>query len=248
MACPTQRPVAAATAVGLASLAACLPACVDDNKRITLGHDVALEAFSPERQGILSENPPQPGPNDPAIVPGSTPVPIDRSAWSRQVFMVPVDGTGHRPTYAHAIVLKNDTARQRGEFPNALSALELDAGFTDEQVTETLTTPLVIFGTALAVPIRLFTEPQWLVKYSPKGDYDRWPGGSELTWLRTYQPTDVSPVPVPAAMNPSGEFMGPPGSPSAVAAEEARKAREAEDAATLDEAMPDQPGPEEYPR
>ncbi|HLO39869.1 MAG TPA: hypothetical protein VK176_02510 [Phycisphaerales bacterium] len=155
-----------------------LGGCVAENDRLTVGHEVELEAFTPdeprfERLAPTTVSPDKPFPAFPA---GDHSVKsMDRSNWTEQTVLVPVDGTAHRPTYAESVELKNSTARQRGEFPTALSALELTGGFTDEQLVETFTTPLVVFGSGVIVPFRLLIDPQWNIHYSPKRTYDRWP-------------------------------------------------------------------------
>lgn len=157
--------------------AACLAGvagCVHSNDRLSLGNQVELEAFSTDATGdrVTPGGPIVPG--DQVWTAGRTPQPIDRSGWGRTEFLVPVDGVGHRPAYTTRVMLKNSTARQRGEYPTAVSALELTGGFTDEEFTDVWTTPLVVFGSALAIPVRLFLEPQWTEDRSPAMGYQRW--------------------------------------------------------------------------
>ncbi|MBL8962644.1 MAG: hypothetical protein KF787_06440 [Phycisphaeraceae bacterium] len=175
-------PITRPPRMAIASVASLLPlaGCVSDNDRLTIGQEVKLEVFST-------------GPDDTApvaqggsLVPeenvwtvGRTPQSIDRSGWERTEFVVPVDGTGHRPTYTAWVMLKNSTARQRGDFPTAESALELTGGFTDEQFTESWTAPLVTFGSVFAIPFRLFIEPPWTVRRSPAMGYERWRGAGQ---------------------------------------------------------------------
>ncbi len=170
-------------AATIAAATALLAGCVSENDRLTLGHEVELEVFSPDRPGIMEGQTPLTTPASAqyaAFEHGPrAPIGIDRSGWSPTPFVVPVDGTGHRPTYAVSLQMKNSTARQRGEFPTALSALELTGGYTDEQLVESLDSPVVVFGSALAIPVRMLIDPQWRTHYSPRWSYDRWPGGSE---------------------------------------------------------------------
>ncbi len=62
---------------------------------------------------------------------------LDRSHWPTRMVAVPVRQVEHWPTYTRNIYLSNTTARQRGEFPTADSALEggasvLDQGFQSD--------------------------------------------------------------------------------------------------------------------
>lgn len=188
--CQLSRPCLLAASVMLVS------GCVAENDRLTVGHDIDLEIFDPERPGAVAT-----GEAGDPIAPGTVPgVPggrrslaaIDRSNWETQTLLVPVDGTGHRPTYATTLEMKNSTARQRGEFPTALSALELTGGFTDEQLVESFDTPIVVLGSAIVLPVRLFTEPQWLVHYSPRKSYDRWPQEGEPA-SASHETTETTP-------------------------------------------------------
>lgn len=163
--------------VAVASVASLLPlaGCVSDNDRLTIGQEVKLEVFSTGSDDAARVA------HGGSLVPeenvwtvGRTPQSINRSGWERTEFLVPVDGTGHRPTYTAWVMLKNSTARQRGDFPTATSALELTDGFTDEQFTESWTAPMVTFGSVFAIPVRLFVEPQWTVRRSPAMGYERW--------------------------------------------------------------------------
>ncbi len=160
--------------------------CVSDNERLTIGHEVELEALTPDRPGALQG--PQDGSSGAEELPSPVPafpegkrslLAIDRANWETTPFLVPVDGTGHRPTYFDTLQLKHATARQRGQFPTALTALELDGGFTDAQLVESIDMPLVMTGEAIAVPFRLLLEPQSRTYWSPSWSYDRWPAGQE---------------------------------------------------------------------
>ena len=48
---------------------------------------------------------------------------IDRSNWSRTDIVVPVDGIAHNPTYRWLDQHPDHTARLRGQYPTAESAL-----------------------------------------------------------------------------------------------------------------------------
>ncbi len=159
-------------------LALGLGGCVAENNRLTVGHEVELEAFTSDERRLEPLEVTQLRPDAPyAAFPEShrSVTSLDRSNWTEKTVLVPVDGLGHRPNYAVSLQLKNSTARQRGEFPTALSALEVTGGFTDEQLVESFDQPLIILGSALILPARMLIDPQWNVRYSPKRSYDRWP-------------------------------------------------------------------------
>lgn len=172
-------PLAAVVVIGLGSgLALGLGGCVAENNRLTVGHEVELEAFTSDERRLepLVVTQLRPDVAYPAFPEGRRSLTsLDRSNWTEKTILVPVDGVGHRPHYAVSLQLKNSTARQRGEFPTALSALELTGGYTDEQLVESFDQPLIILGSAVILPVRMLIDPQWNVRYSPKRSYDRWP-------------------------------------------------------------------------
>lgn len=178
---------------------------------MTLGHEVELEVFTADRPGVLGEQEGAVKVSKGTITGApqgkSSLVAIDRSNWEAQTFLVPVDGTGHRPTYATTLELKNSTARQRGEFPTELSALELHGGYTDEQLVESFDSPLLALGSCVIIPIRLFVEPQTLTKYSPRKSYDRWPGPAK-TSRQLAEEVVQEPTEMPVE---EGERSGSPG-------------------------------------
>lgn len=210
-----RRPPATATSLAIL-LPAALTACVAENDRLTLGHEVNLSALSPDRPSILdNQPPPQFATSTKAFPDGERSITgIDRANWETKEFLVPVDGTGHRPTYAVSVQLKNSTARQRGEYPTAYTALERDGGFTDEQLVEVVTSPLVVFGGALLIPFRLIAEPQCLTEYSPAWNYDRWRTGRD-----PLVPLPPPPLPIegtlPAPPVPTSTNPGPAPDPNA---------------------------------
>jgi hypothetical protein len=208
------RLTAPAAVVVVFGLGSGLGGCVAENNRLTVGHEIELEAFTSDERRLepLTVTQLRPDVAYPAFPEGRRSLTsLDRSNWTEKTILVPVDGVGHRPHYAESVQLKNSTARQRGEFPTALSALEVTGGFTDEQLVETFTQPLVIFGSAVILPARLLIDPQWNVRYSPNRSYDRWPepGSDPAIMAEVESPVEVNAetaVPDPDSVPTSEEW------------------------------------------
>lgn len=154
---------------GVLAPLALLPACVDSNSRTTIGETVVLPAM-------------EPSPPVPAQYSQDAPstAHLDRGTWQPTIFLVPVDGTHHRPTYADPLFLTDATRRQRGEFPTIESALDLDGSefgpeASQERFSEGVLVPARAFLDAVAMPVRLVGEPQTWELVSPKFDYQRRP-------------------------------------------------------------------------
>ena len=83
------------------------------------------------------------------------------------------DGTAHSPTYTHWVFFAEETARQRGEFPSALPALELPDKSDSQQVLEAGVAPIgALIDSFLIVPGLVF-HPPWQTRWSPQLDYGR---------------------------------------------------------------------------
>ncbi len=133
----------------------------DANSRLTLGYEG-------EGNGIVSLQ----GVSDgPVLVEAEAPsvMGLDRSHWEDRVVLVPNDGVFTYPHLTRLEPLYDDsTARSRGEFPTALSALETD-GDMGSQVWEGVAWPgWVVMDLVLAIP-RAFAPPV----ASPVDGYER---------------------------------------------------------------------------
>jgi hypothetical protein len=156
------------------ALAAALPlaGCITpENDRTTIGRSVRLEALSPA--------PGRPAGPDLAVPVGTQVVQepsitgLDRAHWQPTRLQVPVDGTAHRPTYAKRVHFADRTARQRGEYPNAETALQLTGGSLGDQQLEALANPaMAALDTLLLIP-RIIWSPPWRVRWSPDVAYER---------------------------------------------------------------------------
>lgn len=172
----------ASTLVLSASLAA-LAGCVSPaNDRITDGRGPDLggakqEAFT-ARSGAAGAATPTAQPTD-ATAPeirGRSITSLDRSAWPTTTITLPVDGTAHRPTYQRNVIIATRTARQRGEYPTAESALELTAGSSDAQTAEAALQHARAVGDLVLLPLRIVGQPPWATRWSPDQGYARaWP-------------------------------------------------------------------------
>jgi len=157
-----------------AGASALLAGCVDSNSRATVGESIVLPAMQP------SAPIPDEYPQD-----GSSLTGLDRSNWTAMTFLVPVDGTHHRPTYADAFFIADVTRRQRGEYPTLESALDLDGSkygdcASQQRFAEGFLVPARAMLDAVAMPVRLVGEPQTWEYVSPKISYERQPKNRSL--------------------------------------------------------------------
>ncbi len=128
-----------------------LAGCVNSNARTTVGESVILPAFT------------EAGVNPRGLPPTSAPSldGMDRSHWSRQVFLVPVDGPQYRPLYATQLTQHNDTVRQRLEFPSPTSALELSRTSQGEQIGDAASSAGYALWDLLAMVPRMCMTSPW---------------------------------------------------------------------------------------
>ncbi len=176
MACgaATLSPVETKLFLGAAAALALLGGCVaQQNDRLTLGRSVRLEAFYPP-----AATPAEAGA---AVLPEQTPTltSVWRDNWQRTVIHSPVDGTAHQPVYAKRLAMTESTARQRREYPTALSALELTNGSEPEQQLEALANPLYALADVVLLLPRMVLDRPWSIRWSPDVAYARYwhPGG-----------------------------------------------------------------------
>lgn len=174
----------------------CAGGCVmPQNDRITLGQKLV----SPSLQAApLAQAEPPPAQ---VVMPSVTG--IDRSDWARTEVFLPVDGTVHGPTYTHRWQLADKTARQRGQYPTALTALELYNGSQGDQQLEALLNPLQSLGDIVLFPIKIvILEPFWRTRMSPDIAYDRTVRPEQLPPEPSTQPTTPFAQPAPVSVTP----------------------------------------------
>lgn len=165
-----------------------LAGCVDQNARSVLGDSTPVESLaeSPAVPSTFTDDPP-------------SLTSLSRDHWPATEVLVPVDGVGHRPTYrGQPPYALHRLPRQRGEFPTAETALDLDGHpsrvLGAENATETVAAPLGAAVDAVLIPPRLIVEPQWTTQRSPAWSFQRWPGPA----ARTLPAAAAAPVAPPA--------------------------------------------------
>lgn len=132
-------------AASIAAPAVASIGCVENrNLRLAISDDVALDSFPPRvvettidasGEAVL---PPPPADDEPTIKG------LDRSGFTPFRYRVPIDGTRHEYAGRDHLAYPSRTARQRGEFPTAVSALETGGpGSTRDQVIEVALQPVV---------------------------------------------------------------------------------------------------------
>jgi len=86
---------------------------------------------------------------------------LSRAGWDRTTVYVPVDGVEGMPRYVRERPRALSTARQRGEQPTEVTALELSGGSEDAQWQEALASPWWNLVEAAALPVRVFMVEPW---------------------------------------------------------------------------------------
>lgn len=94
---------------------------------------------------------------------------LDRSAWPLLTLDVPYDTTGGTSRYTRDYRYTETTARQRGEYPTPLSALELDGDTIEAQRDEAIVNPLMhLTQAALLLPRMIMRAPWVEVSHEPQ--------------------------------------------------------------------------------
>jgi hypothetical protein len=163
-------PTRTAAVVMLAAALAASGCISTANDRLVIDQNVALEAFQPVA----------PSGSTPAITQTSVGLMqpsitgVDRGNWPKTDFLVPVDGTAHNTIYAKRWLFADKTARQRGLYPTALSALEVTGGSESQQQIEVPANWLSSAGDILLMPFALFWQAPWTTRWSPDTAYARY--------------------------------------------------------------------------
>lgn len=167
-------------------LAAGVGGCVDNaNQRLLIGDDVTLASLPPEVvEPTINEDGMAVAPEPPADD-APTATGLDRSNFEPVTYRVPIDGTRHEFHGFDELSLTSETARQRGEYPTALTALETGGTSSSrDQAFEILLQPAFVAVDAGYHGIGLLW-PEWLAAHfvsgtvsSPEG-YERAPAPSD---------------------------------------------------------------------
>ncbi|MBU6413354.1 MAG: hypothetical protein KGS45_07755 [Planctomycetes bacterium] len=170
----TARP--AVTVAALAAFAAMFAGCNRQNHSLKLGQALELETFrttAVEPAATLAV--------PTGVLANATTQTGMRDAWAQTEVEVPNDGVYHRPLYKTEYSRVKYTPRNRGEFPTAETALDLqDKQATVKQIKETfIFTPGVLIYDTVTAPFRMVIHPatQSNVKVSPRlprPGYQRW--------------------------------------------------------------------------
>jgi hypothetical protein len=107
--------------IACGTLAGC---SANENLRLNLGRDVSLSSLPPPvaEPGLDADGNPLPVHSPPDDAPSVTG--LDRAAFAPVDFVLPLDGTRHEPHGTRRLLIGDETARRRGEFPTAVSALD----------------------------------------------------------------------------------------------------------------------------
>lgn len=168
--------MAVAARVAAPCAALLLAACSSPlNQGRLIGGEVALDAVTPELERGEREWQP------------ISVVSLDRSNWEEMRFLVPLDAAEHQPIYTQHPHQLWQTARQRGEYPTAETALDTETvDMMDEQALELLVAPVsALFDIAMfparavagAVGDETWGAHPWETVASPLEPYERAPGG-----------------------------------------------------------------------
>jgi len=146
--------------------------CNHQNDRSDLGGGVSLPSLAGEPAATRQ-------PDEASITT------FDRRHWQPSVILVPVYGVAHGPTYTTEHRSTDATARQRGEHPTALTALELDGDTCRTNVVDALQTPFVCAWDALLLlPRAVVTRPWTEIR-----------GDQEPYWRSSVWDARLEPVP-----------------------------------------------------
>lgn len=207
------KTAATISVLALLPLAGCR---VSENARLTVGQDVHIEAIEPgpagsgsivpaldserltEAAGGFVEEDEIPGRDVVLLapVPEASLATIDRAAWNRQAFFVPVDHTFHRPTYTYDLDYLPRGEHPPEAYPTALAAIAVPSGGIRDQVVETVATPFIAAANSLLIVPWLFVQPPWTLDHSPERPYERY-------WEQRPVERDEAATDAPPAVSPT---------------------------------------------
>ncbi|MEL6312375.1 MAG: hypothetical protein AAFQ17_08460 [Pseudomonadota bacterium] len=175
----TNNRVAASTSLALAfglGLVTTVGCADNKNQRLTISDSIPLASFPPEVIEISLDENGNPLPPVPPADDRPTALGLDRSNFEPLVYTVPIDGTRHEAHGFDRLALTSETARQRGEFPTATSALETGGNSSTRwQVAEVFAQP---FYAATGIVTSLIVSSSG-ARVSPSGLYERAPSPAD---------------------------------------------------------------------
>ena len=167
--------------VAILGAAAALSGCTSpENDRFRFGEDGMIPAFQSDAAALPTDD----------QIPSVTG--LDRSNWEPVVFVVPVQGTAHQPTYAPGVFDLDSLPRQRGDYPTVETSLDLgepDSG--TEFWFAARTHGMAVVDTVMLLP-RLVMRPHEATDWSPVGRYTRVPGQDPVPAAEMPQATERS--------------------------------------------------------
>jgi hypothetical protein len=98
---------------------------------------------------------------------------MDRSHWGVVTIDAPFDGVGGNPRYTREYRYTDQTARQRGDYPTPLSALELTGQTEQAQRDEAIINPLMYLTQATLLIPRMLMHAPWKEVHHEPGPYWR---------------------------------------------------------------------------
>lgn len=143
------------TAVAFVCICPIVAACTTGNNRIHQG-DIA-----PENRSTLASFSDPGGPPPPASD-GPTITGLSRANWKPTIVLVPSDGLASKPFYTKQHFYATDTVRSRGEYPSALSALDVGGREPWTVIGESAASPLwASWDFTRMIFYDLWTNPVW---------------------------------------------------------------------------------------
>ena len=144
-------------------------------------------------------------PEAPAVDDGPSLVSLERTNWAPTVVVSPVDGVAAHRAYASESHLTRATARQRGDHPTALSALDLSGRTRVVQWAESWSNPGVAFLDVFLLIPRMVVHHPWDEAYTFPSQYwrapttvlRRLPAGAETPAVDPGPTLDVAPTDAP---------------------------------------------------
>lgn len=154
----------------LSLLTLCIVAagCTQGNERVAIGNGRTHNEY--KLSELIDTGEPPPISSDAASTNS-----LGRENWAPTTVRVPVDGLASHPHYNKPLFFTDKTARQRGEQPTALTALELDGEVPWTTAGEAAVAgPLALWDNTRMLVWDFWAEPLWKEKVRPPMiDYQR---------------------------------------------------------------------------
>jgi hypothetical protein len=167
--------------------------CTAGNERLTLG-GIPGQSINPVT-GIDDRGRTMTDDDAPSLGGASR---MDRLAWGSVAFEVPADATLAFPHYAHHAACLDKSARQRGQFPTPMSALEGTVATPREQRYEVYAGLGYAVADAVLLVPRMFIDAPGSQVGAQAGDYERLPVSQAVFLSPPHKPSEPAPPADPA--------------------------------------------------